>query len=210
MLRNTSFVFPQVRSSKTGTTVDYVADADKSWYVLRIKYGKAQQVADALIEEGRYVYVAKVWKDIIDKETGKKRRKLIPFMNLIFAYVTGEEAEQCVRDAKESPYTTYYYDHFTEVNEGKNPPLTVSSRDMQPLIIATALQDEHVMEVDIDACNFICDEPVQVIEGPFEGLTGRYVRVSRQNRVMVYIEGLQCGIVTAYIPPCYIEKLHSI
>ena len=38
------------------------------------------------IEDGTYVYLAKIWKEIRKKETGKKQRKLFPFMNLLFAY----------------------------------------------------------------------------------------------------------------------------
>ena len=76
-----SFAFPEAKSSKTGVSVRYVPCEDKAWYVLRIKYGQAQTVADALIEDGTYVYLAKIWKDIRNKETGKKQRKLFPFMN---------------------------------------------------------------------------------------------------------------------------------
>ena len=84
----TSFALPEAINTKTGVSVRYAPDEDKTWYVLRIKYGQAQAVADAMIEDGNYVYLAKVWKDIRNQETGKKQRKLFPFMNLLFAYMT--------------------------------------------------------------------------------------------------------------------------
>ena len=59
-----SFAFPEAKSSKTGVSVRYVPSEDKAWYVLRIKYGQSQVVADAMIEDSSYVYLAKVWKDI--------------------------------------------------------------------------------------------------------------------------------------------------
>lgn len=204
-----SFAFPEAKSSKTGVSVRYALDNTKQWYVLRIKYGKAQEVADSIVEDGAYVYLAKIWKDVRNKETGKKQRKLFPFMNLLFAYITKEEAERYVKDAAESKYTTYYYDHFTKDGEGKNPPLTVSSKEMIPLVRITALQDEHVMEVDINDCKFASDEIVRVTFGPFEGIQGRVARVARQNRVVVYIKGLKAGLTTAYIPPHYLEKVES-
>ena len=49
---------------------------------------------------------------------------------------------------------------------------------------------------------------VRVTEGPFEGVVGRVARVARQNRVVVYIEGLQAGLTTAYIPPYFLEKVN--
>ena len=204
-----SFAFPEAKSSKTGVSVRYAPDEEKKWYVLRIKYGKAQAVADAIIEDGTYVYLAKVWKDIRNKETGKKQRKLFPFMNLLFAYVTKQEAEKYVKDSTVSRYTTYYYNHFDIGENGYNPPLTVSSRDMEPLVRATALLDEHVMEVDIKTCRFVSDELVRVTDGPFEGVIGRVARIARQKRVVIYIKGLQSGLTTAYIPPHFLEKVED-
>ena len=205
----TSFAFPEAKSSKTGVSVRYAPGEDKEWYVLRIKYGQAQAVADAIIEDGTYVYLAKVWKDIRNKETGKKQRKLFPFMNILFAYVTKQEAEKYVKHSEVSQYTTYYYNHFDIDANGYNPPLTVSSRDMAPFIKATALLDEHVMEVDIKTCRFVSDELVRVTAGPFEGITGRVARIARQKRVVIHIQGLQSAISTAYIPLHFLEKVEN-
>ena len=201
------FAFPEAKSSKTGVSVRYAPAENKQWYVLRIKYGKSQTVADAIIEKGTYVYMAKVWKDVRNKATGKKQRKLFPFMNILFVYATAQEAEKYVKGSKEFEYTTYYYNHFRTDPNGQNPPLTVSSRDMEPFVRLTALQDEHVMEVNINKCRFVSDDLVRVTSGPFEGVTGRVARIARQNRVVVYIKGLESCITTAYIPPYYLEKI---
>lgn len=202
-----SFAFPEAISSRTGVSVRYVPDQDKQWYILRIKYGKIQAVADALVEDGTYVYFAKVWKDVKNKDTGKKQRKLFPFMNILFVYATAQETEKFVKRSKESDYTTYYYNHFSTNHQGQNPPLTVSSKEMEPFVRITALQDEHVLEVDMATCHFLSDEMVRVTAGPFEGIIGRVARVARQNRVVVYLKGLESCITTAYIPPYYLEKV---
>ena len=190
-------------------SVRYVPCEHKQWYVLRIKYGQAQAVAEAIIEDGTYVYLAKVWTDIYVKDTGKKQRKLFPFMNILFAYVTKQEAEKYVKDSTISKYATNYYNHFETNENGYNPPLTVSSKDMAPFVKATALLDEHVMEVDIKTCKFVSDELVRVTDGPFEGVIGRVARIARQKRVVIYIKGLQSGLTTAYIPPYYLEKVED-
>ena len=202
----TSFALPEAKSSKTGVSVRYAPCPEREWYVLRIKYGQVQAVADAMIGNGTYVYLAKVWKDIRNKETGKKQRKLLPFMNLLFAYMTAQEAEKYVKDSMLSNYTTYYYNHFVTDKNGYNPPLVVSSRDMALFVKATALLDEHVMEVDLKTCRFVSDELVRVTDGPFEGIIGRVARIARQKRVVIHIKGLQSGITTAYIPPYFLEK----
>ena len=130
-------------------------------------------------------------------------------MNILFAYVTKLEAEKYVKDSAVSKFATYYYNHFDTDESGYNPPLTVSSRDMEPLVKATALLDEHVMEVDIKTCRFVSNELVRVTAGPFEGIIGRVARVARQKRVVIYIQGLQSGLTTAYIPPHYLEKVEA-
>ena len=201
-----SFAFPEAKSSQTGVSVRFIPSPDKKWYVFRILYGHAQQVADKMIESDHYAYLPMIWKDE-RRDDGRKHRVLVPFMNLLFAYVTPQQAEYHVRESVESRFTTYYYDHFHLNAYGQNPPLTVSSRDMVPLIRTTALRDEHVMEVDVSKCRFVSNDLVRVTDGPFEGVTGRVARIARQNRVVVYIEGLHAGLATAYIPPYFLEKI---
>ena len=204
-----SFAFPEAKSSQTGVSVRYVPCKDREWFVFRIKYGQTQTVADAIIEDGTYVYLAKVWKDIRNKETGKKQRKLFPFMNLLFAYVTEQEAAKYVINSKLSKYTTFYYNHFVTNKTGYNPPLTISSRDMEPFVKATSLLDEHVMEIDLKTCRFVSNDLVRVTAGPFEGIIGRVARIARQKRVVIHLKGLQSGITTAYIPPHFLEKVEE-
>ena len=204
-----SFAFPEAKSSKTGVSVRYAPCKDREWFVFRIKYGQTQAVADAIIEDGTYVYLAKVWKDIRNKETGKKQRKLFPFMNLLFAYVTEQEAAKYVINSELSKYTTFYYNHFVTNKTGYNPPLTISSRDMEPFVKATSFLDEHVMEVDLKTCRFVSDDLVRVTAGPFEGIIGRVARIARQKRVVIHLKGLQTGITTAYIPPHFLEKVEN-
>ena len=80
---------------------------------------------------------------------------------------------------------------------------------MELLIRTTAIRDPHVMEVDMQKCRFVSDDLVRVTYGPFEGIEGRVARVHRQTCVVVYIEGLQAGLTTAYIPPYYLEKVNQ-
>ena len=200
----TSFAFPRARSS-TGESVEYIQDANKKWYVFRITYGKAKQVSDFLIHEGTYSYLAMVWKDV--SKDGKRRRVKMPFLNLLFVYLTESDADYYVRQSSESRYITYYYNHFARDKFGKNPPLTVQGEDLRSLIIVTSLDDEHVMEVELSKCRFETDDLVLVTDGPFQGICGRVARVARQKRVVIHIQGLDSVITTAYIPTYCLEKL---
>ena len=200
-----SFAFPEAKSSHTGVSVRFVPSAEKQWYVLRTLYGHAQKVADLLTESGDYAYLAMIWKE--SWRNGKKHRVLKPLMNLMFAYLTKRQAEYYVKESALSRFITFYYDHFSTNPHGYNPPLTISPYSMEQLVRTTAIQDEHVMQVDYKKCRFVSDDMVRVTFGPFEGVVGRVARVQRQTRVVVYIDALHAGITTAYIPAHYLEKL---
>ena len=199
-----SCAFPEARSSQTGVSVEYTPDPDKQWYVFRITYAREQQATDYLIEHGIYAYLAMGWKQIV--KDGKKKRVLRPLFNLVFAYVTPDQAYSFVRDTPLCPFLTFYYDHFTVALDYRNPPLTISDSEMQSFVRATILKDPHVMAVDPSRCNFLSDEEVLVTDGPFAGVRGRVVRVSRQNRIAVSLRGISTLIVTAYIPSAFLKK----
>lgn len=199
-----SCAFPEARSSQTGVSVEYTPDPDKQWYVFRITYAREQQATDYLIEHGIYAYLAMGWKQIV--KDGKKKRVLSPLFNLVFAYVTPDQAYSFVRDTPLCPFLTFYYDHFTVALDYRNPPLTISDSEMQSFVRATILKDPHVMAVDPSRCNFLSDEEVLVTDGPFAGVRGRVVRVSRQNRIAVSLRGISTLIVTAYIPSAFLKK----
>ena len=165
------------------------------------------QVADYLIEHGTYAYVAMVWRDV--RSEGRKHRILTPLLNLVFAYLTEEQARKYVYDTPQLRYITFYYDHFKIAIGGGNPPLVVQGKDMERLIRATSLHDEHVMAVSPDKCKFLSNDEVRVTDGPFEGIIGRVVRVARQQRVAIEIRGLNALITTAYIPTTFLEKVNK-
>ena len=52
-------VIPEARSSKTGVSVRYVHDPNKSWFVFRASYGRENIAFNYLVEDGTYAYVAK-------------------------------------------------------------------------------------------------------------------------------------------------------
>lgn len=202
--RLTSFAFPEAKSSQKGVSVEYAPDPNKKWFVFRITYNREQQAADYLIEHGIYAYLAMGWKQVV--RDGKKKRVLRPLLNMVFAYITPDQANTFVHDTPLCPFITFYYDHFTVALDYHNPPLTIPDIEMQSYVRATILQDPHVMAVAPERCNFLSDEEVLVTDGPFAGVRGRVVRVSRQNRVAVSLRGISALIVTAYIPSAFLEK----
>ena len=196
---------PEATSSQTGVSVRYVPDGNKSWYVFRASYSREDKAADYIIEDGTYVYIAKryVRKTVNGKEQ-KVLESLIP--NLLFAYTTKEKAEEYVRETPALSYLTYYYNHFEQTSDQKNPPLIILNKEMENFILATCNKNEHLMVVQESLCHFKGGDPVRITDGLFKGVTGRVARVAGQQRVVVSLS--EIGLIsTAYIPTAFLEKV---
>ena len=193
---------PEAKSSRTGVSVRYVPTPDKSWYVFRASYGREDKASDYIVEDGTFVYIAKRYaRKTVNCKQKKVLETLIP--NLLFVYTTVEKAEEYVKNTPALSYLTYYYNHFELDDNQKNPPLTVSHKEMENFIIATCNKSEHLKFVAEEQCHFKGGETVKVIDGLFKGVEGRVARVSGQQRVIVTLS--QVGLVsTAYVPTAFL------
>ena len=197
--------FPEAKSSKTGVSVRYAPASDKNWFVFRASYGRVDKASDFLVEDGTYVYIAKRYAQRVVQ--AKRKRFLVPLIpNMLFAYTTFEKAEEYAKHTPALSYLSYYYNHLTRNEEQKNPPLTISSKEMENFILATCNMDEHLMFVNESQCHYKGGEIVRVIDGTFKGVEGRVARVSGQQRVVVSLTNV--GLIsTAYIPTAFLNRI---
>lgn len=199
---------PEAKSSNTGVSVRYMPDNNKSWYVFRASYRREDKASDYIVEDGTFVYIAKryVRKSVNGKQM-TVLETLIP--NLLFVYTTKNKAEEYAKNTPALSFLTYYYNHFELDDDQKNPPLTVSCKEMENFIIATCNRSEHLKFVDESQCHFRGGETVRVIDGMFKGVIGRVARVSGQQRVIVTITNV--GLVsTAYVPTAFLQIIEEV
>ena len=198
-------MIPLAVDMRTGVSVRYMPSPDMKWYVFRATYGREERAYDYIVGSGTYAYIAKryVWKE----SGGRKMRvteTLIP--NLLFVYTTEDRARGFIKSTSPISFLSYYYNHFRIDTAGKNPPLTISCKEMENFIIATSNRSEHLRFVEMKQCHFKSNAMVRVIEGIFKGVEGRVARVAGQQRVVITLS--QVGLVsTAYIPTAFIEEL---
>ena len=194
---------PEAKSSQTGVSVRYVPAPDKSWYVFRASYGREDKASNYIIEDGTFVYIAKRYaRKSVNGKQKKVLETLIP--NLLFVYTNEKKAEEYIKNTPALSYLTYYYNHFELNDNQKNPPLTVSCKELETFIIATCTASEHLTLVAEAQCHFKGGEIVKITDGSFKGVEGRVARVSGQQRVIVTLTNV--GLVsTAYIPTAFIQ-----
>ena len=196
---------PEARSLQTGVSVRYVPTPEMSWYVFRASYGREDKASDYIVEDGTFVYIAKRFaRKTVKGKQKKVLETLIP--NLLFVYTSEEKAEEYVKNTPALSYLTYYYNHFEQDETLKNPPLTVSCREMENFIIATCNKSEHLKFVEEAQCHFKGGETVKISDGLFKGVEGKVARVSGQQRVIVSLSNV--GLIsTAYIPTAFICRI---
>ena len=204
-IRGVPDAIPEAVKSLNGVSVDYAHDPEKQWFVFRASYGREDKASDFLLANGTFTYIAK--RDSFMYVNGKRRKvteKLIP--NLLFAYTTKAKAEEYIKRTPELAYLSYYYNHFEQNEEQKNPPLTVSTKEMDNFILATISRNEHLLFVDPEKCHYKSGDMVVVTDGVFKGVEGKVARVAGQQRVIVTLSKIGM-ISTAYIPTAFIEKV---
>lgn len=196
---------PEAKSSQTGVSVRYVPTPGKSWYVFRASYGREDRAKDYIVEDGTFVYIAKRYaRKTVNGKQKKVLETLIP--NLLFVYTTEDKADEYVKRTPALSFLTYYYNHFELDDDRKNPPLTVSCKEMENFIIATCNSSEHLKFVDESQCHFKSGEIVKVIDGIFKGAEGRVARVAGQQRVVLSLSSI--GLIsTAYIPTAFLRPI---
>lgn len=197
---------PEAKSTQTGVSVRYVPTPDKRWYVFRASYGREDKASNYIVEDGTFVYIAKRYaRKSVNGKQKKVLETLIP--NLLFVYTNNEKAEEYIKNTPVLSYLTYYYNHFELNDDQKNPPLTVSCKEMENFILATCNKNEHLKFVNEEQCHYKGGEIVKVIEGPFKGVEGKVARVSGQQRVIAITNvGL---ISTAYVPTAFIQVIEE-
>ena len=206
-VRLTPDAIPDAKSSRTGVSVRYVPDQNKSWYVFRASYGREDKASDFLVDDGTFVYIGKRFvRKQVDGKWKRVLETLIP--NLLFAYTTAGKAEEYIKQTPALSYLTYYYNHLDRTKNQKNPPLTVPRREMENFIRATSNKSEHLLFVEEVQCHYKGGEKVRVIDGPFRGVEGKVARVAGQQRVIISLS--QVGLIsTAYIPTAFLSIIEE-
>lgn len=195
------------RNLRNEVSVKYVPDARKKWFVLRVTYGREFKAYNYITKDHTEAYLPLGY--VLKVCNGKKKRVLSSLLpNFLFVYATPEKVEEYVKHTPELHYLTYYYNHFSVGELGKNPPLTVNYNEMMNFIRVTSIRNEHIRLVTPQHCHYKSGDRVRIIDGDFAGIEGKVARVSGQQRVVVELPGV-CIVATAYIPTAFIELIPS-
>ena len=169
----------------------------KFWYALRVTYARELKVKQYFDEKDIESYVP--MRMVERRFFGKRRKRLVPAIhNLIFVHIERSRM-------KEIKSTTDMPIRYIMDKESKSP-VVIPDRQMHDFMAVAQSGNEHVEFISPDAISIRNGELVRVIDGPFKGVEGEYIRYKGHSKVAISIRNV-LSVLTAYVPLKYIEKI---
>lgn len=168
-------------------------DMEYRWFALRATYSRELKIRDSLTERGIRTFVPMTWRK--REVDGNIEKKLVPAVSsLCFVYWTKAGIDDYIRSFGDSSPVHYYWDRTV------NRPLTIPEKAMEDFITVASSLDEDLIYLTEITEKLREGQTVEVIEGPFKGVTGRIVRIKKNRRVLVELPGF-LAVTTNYLSP---------
>lgn len=167
------------------------------WYVIRVTYSREMQVKSRLDAMAIESWVP---MHLVERALGGTVRKVFrPLIhNLIFVHTRPEVLLQLKRD------TTLPIRYLMDRASGQ--PTVVPQQQMHDFMAVVATRHKNIEIVGPRQADLAHGDRVRVIDGPFVGIEGAYIRHKGHSKVAVEIAGVATAL-TAYVPLKYITKL---
>ena len=178
----------------------------KTWYPMRVTYGREMKVKgelDRLEIENFVPMKCRVVESRTDGTT-ELRRELVPAIsNLVFVRSTQERVTELKRTNEVLEPLRYMLD-FTN---GDGPVImTVGEREMENFMRVASKTDDSVMFLDENTIVGKEGKRVKIMGGAFEGVEGVIRRVKRCKRVVVELEGIM-SVAIAHVPVGLLKEM---
>ena len=178
----------------------------KSWYPMRVTYGREMKVKGELDRLEIENFVPMTYKVVESRINGttELRRELVPAIsNLVFVRSTQERVTELKRTNEVLEPLRYMLD-FTN---GDGPVImTVGEREMENFMRVATMTDDSVMFLDENTIVGKEGKRVKIMGGVFEGVEGVIRRVKRCKRVVVELEGI-ASVAIAHVPVGWLKEM---
>ena len=178
----------------------------KTWFPMRVTYQREMKVKAELDRLGIENYVPMRYRIAESLNDGKTelRRELVPAINnLIFVRSTQELVSELKQKNEVLEPLRYLMDRTAS---REHAIMTVADRDMANFMRVASRTDDSVMFLDEETVVGKEGKRVEIMGGPFEGVTGVIRRVKRCKRVVVEIEGV-ASVAIAYVPAVLLKEI---
>lgn len=150
-----------------------------SWFVMRATYSREMRAKSLLEAEGVECYVP------LRKERNEGKDILLPVVhNLIFVRTTREFMDLWKRKVEGDCPLRYAMDSATD------KPMVVRDKEMEDFIRVTEDANDDILYLDNPKVTITKGKDVEIISGIYKGIRGKVMRILRDRRVVVSVNGI--------------------
>ena len=179
-----------------GTTV---CGDPKTWFPMRVTYQREMKVKAELdrLEIENFVPMKYRITELQNDGESELRRVLVPAINNLIFVRSSQERMSELKMTNEVLEPLRYMMDQTAVEP--HTIMTVPDKQMENFMRVASVTDDSVMFLDETTIVGKEGKRVEIMGGPFEGVTGVIRRVKRCKRVVVELEGI-ASVAIAYVP----------
>ena len=186
----------------------------KAWFPMRVTYQREMKVKAELDRLGSECFVPMRYKVVESRKAlagdsqndgdTELRRELVPAINnLIFVHSLQERISELKMTNELLEPLRYMMDRTAS---REHAIMTVSDRQMENFMRVASKTDDSVMFLDEETVVGKEGKRVEIMGGPFEGVTGVIRRVKRCKRVVVELEGI-ASVAIAFVPAGLLKEI---
>ena len=178
----------------------------KIWFPMRVTYQREMKVKAELdrLEIENFIPMTYRFTESRNDGATELRRELVPAINnLIFVHSTKERISELKVSNELLEPLRYMID---QTAEEAHTIMTVPAKQMENFMRVASVTDDSVMFLDETTIVGKEGKRVQIMGGPFEGVTGVIRRVKRCKRVVVELEGIAC-VAIAFVPVGLLKEI---
>lgn len=172
------------------------------WFVLRVTYGRERKLATILEESNIKYYLPTVVRHYNRPKDGKLMKKEISAIpNLLFVYITRAHLQALKREMEDCIPFRYLMDKATR------QPAIVRERQMDDFIKVTSMDPESLLYLDNPDVVLRKGEPVEITHGPLAGVQAYVLRIHRDRKVVLSLDGIIAAAYSVHIPQEWLRKI---
>lgn len=158
-------------------------DENIHWFVMRSSYSREMKAKELLECDNIECYVP-TRQERIERNGKIIQRTVAVVHNLIFVHSTRDILDPWKRIHEEDASLRYTIDKST------SKPMIVDDKSMQDFMHVIAQSDDALLYLDNPDIILTKGQKVEIILGPLKGVQGYVLRIRRDRRVVVSINGL--------------------
>lgn len=169
------------------------------WFVLRTKFCRELKIKEHLTEKNVQSFVPMKYELII-KDERKQRIEVPAIHNMVFVYSTREILDDFM--AQSNLKDSIQYISRTNTRE----PIIIPQQEMTNFMLVTGTLQENLIYLNDGIKKFEKNDRVHVTGGLLEGLEGYIVRIRRDRKIVVSLQGV-VAVAISGIHPSLLRKI---